>query len=249
MRAGAAALVLAIVVLSGCGGSSHTSSQANLSPLESVRQAATKTAGKTSEHLALKGSVTVNGQPVLVSGKGDFKSRSGTMTLDFNVGPLSGTLDAVVDGNTLYVKSPLFTGSVPAGKPWVKIDLAKTASAGGLPLSTVAAQDPAGTLKQLKALSGVTKIGSEQVGGVDATHYRGRVPKTTAHPGAAYDVWIGNDDGYVHRVSFRSLVAPKERLATTIDLSDFGKSVTVNVPPASQTADAANLNISGLLGG
>jgi hypothetical protein len=248
MRAGALALVLGLLVVAGCGGSSHTSSQSRLAPLASVRQAATKTARETSEHLALRGSVTVNGQPVLVSGKGDFRNRSGAMALGFNVGPLSGTLDAVVDGSTLYIRSPLFAGSLPPGKTWAKVDLTKT-SAGGLPLSTVAAQDPAATLKQLRALSRVTKIGSEQVGGVDATHYRGRVAKTATHPAAAYDVWIGDDDGYVHRVSFRSLIGPNERLATTIDLSDFGKTVTVNVPPAAQTADAADLNISGLLGG
>ena len=229
--------VMLVLLLAACGGSKGTSKPA-VTPLAAVQQAARKTAKEPSEHLALKGSVTINGQPVLVSGSGDFKGRAGALTLDFNLGGLTGTLGAVVDGATLYLRSPLFAGALPAGKTWVQLDLAR-----GGALSTVAGQSPASTLANLAALSRVTTVATDN----GTTHYRGRLAKTATRPGGSYDVYVG-DDGYVHRVTFSSLVAPQERLNTTIDLSDFGKSVTVRIPAASESAPSTSIPLPGIGG-
>jgi hypothetical protein len=247
MRGVALAAVLVVLAAVGCGGS-KSSSTSNLTPLAAVKQAATKTADQPSEHLALKGSVTVNGQPVVVTGNGDFKDRTGSMSLDFNVAGLSGSIDAVVDGTDLYMSSPLFSDSLPNGKKWVKLDLQKAGKARGLDLSTVAGQAPATTLKELGALSKVTEVGDEQVGGTDTTHYRGKLAKTATHPAGTYDVWVGKDDGYVRRVQVASQLGPQQRLQSTLDFSDFGKDVNVKVPSPSETADATNLSIPGLGG-
>ena len=57
----------------------------------------------------------------------------------------------MIQGTTLYVRSPLFADALPKGKTWLKLDLSKQASAQGLDLTTLAAQDPAQTLARLQA--------------------------------------------------------------------------------------------------
>jgi len=248
MRARAAALLLvAPLVLAACGGS-KSGSKPTLTPLAAMQEAAKTTAGQTSEHMVLKGAVTVSGQAVTVTGDGDFQSRAGSLHLDFNAAGLTGGIDAVLQGTDLYLKSPLFADALAKGKSWLKLDLAKAAKAHGIDLSTLAAQDPAQTLAQLGRLTKVTEVGSEQVGGTDATHYRGRLAKSATSPGGLYDVWVGKDDGYVHRVQYSSVLGPKQRLDVTMDLSDFGKDVTIKIPSAAETADATNLNVPGLGG-
>ena len=93
-------------------------------------------------------------------------------------------------------------------------------------------------------------IVKDKVDGVDTTHYRGRLAAQTAGGTAGpFDVWVGKDDGYVRRVQFATGAAASTASARlTMDLSDFGKDVTITVPSAAETADATTLNIPGLGG-
>ncbi len=248
------ALLLLLIVplaLVACGGGKSSSSELKLSPTAYVKQAAQKSSAASSVHMKLKGSVTVpGGQSVVLSGDGGFTQHDGSFRLDFNAGGLSGSIDAVIQGTQLYVRSPLFADGLPKGKTWLKLDLSKQASAQGLDLTKLAAQDPAQTLARLSQLGNVKEIGTEQVDGVETTHYRGRLARQTAGATAGpFDVWVGKDDGYVRRVQFATGAAgstPSTHL--TMDLSDFGKDVIITVPSAAETADAKSLNIPGLGG-
>jgi len=123
-----ALLLLAVLPLAACGGSKKSTSQTNLSPSAAVREAATKTAAKGSEHIGLNGTAVLSGQQVTVTGNGDFKGHEGTLHLDFNAGGLAGTIDAVVEGTKLYMRSPLLLSSLKSGKTWLEIDIANPAS-------------------------------------------------------------------------------------------------------------------------
>jgi hypothetical protein len=231
-----ALLVLVVPLAAACGGSKKQPASEAPSPTAAVKEAAKKTASAGSEHVELKGTATVSGQAVTVDGNGDFKGHAGTLHVDFNAAGLTGTIDAVLRGRTLYMRSPLLT---LGGKPWLKLDLDK-ASGSGLDFTKLAAQDPAETLRQVGALKHVSAVGSEEIGGVETTHYRGR------SKAGAYDVFVGNDDGYVHRLTVASALPSKGTLDATMDFSDFGKHVTITVPPASQTrAGTAGLDIIG----
>jgi hypothetical protein len=239
-----ALLVLVVLPLAACGGAKKNASETNASPPQAVREAAVKTVAQKGEHVALNGTATLSGQQVIVTGNGDFKGHAGMFHLNFSAGGLSGTIDAVLDGTKLYLRSPLLASG---SKPWLELDMARAKSTGtGATLSAIAAQDPTRTLEQLGALSHVTKIGDEQVGGVATTHYRGRLAASASHSSGIYDVWVGAD-GYVHRVRVSSRIAAGATLDATTDLSDFGKSVTVTVPPASQTVVKPTLSLN--LGG
>jgi uncharacterized protein YdeI (BOF family) len=263
-RAALALLVLAPLALAACGGGSKKNAGATeLTPVAYVKQAAHKTAAAASEHMTLKGTVAVQGQVVTVSGGGNFDnaSKTGAMHVDFNVGGLTGGIDEIIHGTTIYMKSPLFSAVMPSGKSWMKIDLQRALQSRGIDFSTLGSQDPTTTLAQLQRIGTVTEVGDEDVGGTATTHYRAHIDLAKAQQGARIkaltnatygpiDVWIGKDDGLVRRLKLVLSVAPngaaEQTISITTEFSDFGKAVRVALPAASETFDATNASLKGL---
>jgi hypothetical protein len=255
-------LVFLVLPLAACGGGSKSSGQpSNMTPVAYVKSSAAKTAQTPSEHVALKGSLTVGGTLVTIDGTGDFDNakKLGSMHADFSAGGLSGTLDEVLNGTTIYLQSPLLTSNLPKGKTWLKLDLQKAAPK-GIDLSALTTQSPTKLLSQLQAAGNTTKVGDETINGTATTHYRAKLDvsklaKAAAVANATYaplDIWIGKDDGYVHRIhtayTIKVANTSAQSIAVTVDFSDFGKSVSVSVPAASATVDGTGRAIPGLGG-
>lgn len=253
-------LVLLVLPLAACGGGKSSAPPTNMTPIAYVKSAATKTAQSPSEHVALKGSATLGTTLVTVDGTGDFDNakKLGSMHADFSAGGLSGAIDEVLSGTTVYLQSPLLTSNLPKGKTWLKLDLTKVAPK-GLNLSALTNESPAELLSQLRAAGNVTKVGDETINGSATTHYRGRLDasKLSKVTGVAItygpvNVWIGKDDGYVHRMQMEYTVkagkAARQSIGLTMDFSDFGKGVIVSVPSASETVDGTGQAITGLGG-
>lgn len=263
-RRAAVALLALPLALAACGGGAKktggTTSAATTaglaSPLAVVQSAAEKTAGAGSETMILKATAKTQGQQVTISGNGGFdtKNKTGSMHLEFAAGAVNTSIDEVMSGTTVYLKSPLFSAMLPAGKKWLKIDLQKAGKSAGLDVSALMSQDPTQALTALKALKGATKVADEQLPSGPATHYRATIDasklpaavKAKGLSAGSYDVWIGGD-GYVHRVRTTISGGTTGTATVTVDLADFGKSVSVTVPPASEIA-AAGGSIPGLGG-
>jgi hypothetical protein len=260
-------LLLLVPLAAACGGGGHKSSStttAGVSPVAFVKGAAHKTAQAPSEHITLQGTTKVSGQAIGLSGQGDFDNakKLGSVHATFTAGGLNGAIDEVVSGTTIYLKSPLFSAALPAGKTWLKLDLQKFGQSQGIDLSALTSQNPADALDQLARTGSVTEVGDETIKGADTTHYRAhidpaKVPqgkKLQALANAKYgpvDIWIGKDDGYVHRMRTSYSVKPTgtaaaQSVAFTMDFSDFGKMVDVSLPPASSTVDATKAAIGGV---
>jgi hypothetical protein len=243
------ALAALAFVAAGCGGGG-SSSQTKLTPSAYVMQSAKKSAQATSQHIQLNGNTTVQGQTVAMKGSGDFDNtaKTGAMTLKALVGGLSMQIDEVVDGTVIYMKSPLFAANLPAGKTWIRLDLQQAAAQQGLDLGGLLSQKPSDSLAQLQALGKVTEVGEEEIGGAKTTHYRAtidrtKLPKQLAKLNATfgtYHVWIGNDDQYVRRLKM-SYSVQQQSIAMTMNFSDFGKDVSVDVPTADESVDAMTL--------
>jgi hypothetical protein len=225
-----------------------------LAPVAYVKKAAAKTAKAQSEHAKLEGAVTLQGQKIAMTGEGDFDnaSHAGTMEVHAKVAGVDVQIDEVLSGTSIYLRSPLLAAAMPAGKTWMRLDLQKLGKSQGVDLSALLAQNPTQTFSQLQSSGHVTKVGDETIDGTDTTHYRGRLDLTelkqfagaTAQP---YDVWIGKDDGYVHRIE-TGFSAGQQSITTTMDFSDFGKDVTVTVPPQSETFEATAKSLDQLGG-
>jgi hypothetical protein len=231
------ALLVLVLPLAACGGGSKAPSS-SASPLDAVKAAAQKTYAAGSEALALTANVQVSGQAAALAGTGSFETKSarGSMHLNLKAGPIATTVDEVLAGTAVYLKSPLLVSGLPGGKTWVKLDLAKV-HVSGLDLQSLLAQNPGGQLKQLQTLKSATKVGSDQIG----THYKVQAATGTI---TGYDVWVGND-GYIHRVV---VAESSPKVSVTIDLSKFGEKVTAAAPPAAQVYESKNGSIPGLGG-
>jgi hypothetical protein len=224
-------IVLAFVVLplalAACSETQYKAARA-LAPATTVQQAAKKTAAATSEHVVLDASGTGGMFSGTVTGSGDFDNANhrGSFHLDVTN---YGSIDAVVDGTSAYVKAPFLATFLPAGKTWLELN-AKTRNSGLLP------QNPKQALARLKKLANVRKVGDETIDGVSTTHYHG----TARLDRGTFDVWVGKDDGYVRRVQ-AAAGGKNGNGQGTVTFSKFGEPVTVSVPPASETADATHL--------
>ena len=259
------ALAVLVLPLAACGGGTSSAPVAHLTPLAYVKSAAAKTARAPSEHATLRAAVGVAGQAVTVSGAGDFDNTShrGSMHAEFAVAGLSGTIDEVIAGTTIYLRSPLLAASLPQGKTWLKLDLQKFGKSKGIDFNQLLTQNPAQSFEQLKASGRVTEVGDETIDGVETTHYRAHIDPAKLPQGAKiealtnarygpYDVWVGKDDGYIHRTkntySYTAPGAGRQTAMMTMNFSDFGKDVTVTVPAAEETVDATDQSIKGLGG-
>jgi hypothetical protein len=78
----------------------------------------------------------------------------------------------------VYLNLPVLARVMPGGKPWIKVDLNAVGKQAGIDLSqfTQLGTDPSRMVDWLRAASGnVTTVGTEQLDGVDTTHYRATV--------------------------------------------------------------------------
>jgi len=260
-------LLLAPLALAACGGSSGVGASPPLKvdPVAYVKHSAKKTATAPSEHMTMTMTMTVAGQKITAKGSGDYINNppQGTFDMSMSLMGQNMTFNAVEDGTTMYMQSPMLTSKLPAGKTWAKIDLQKANAARGIDTSSLMSQNPAQALQRVEAAGTVKSLGTETIDGVETTHYQvtnidvsklpqGSKIQAMAHPTyGPMDVWIGNSDGYVYRetVSFSySVMGQKGSADIQVDLSDFGKKVTVTVPPANDVFDATNLSTGGLGG-
>jgi hypothetical protein len=234
------ALALAVLplALAACGGGGSKTSSSSAAPIDAVKAAAQKTYAAGSESLALSANAEASGQAVALSGTGAFDIRGarGSMHLNVKAGPVATTVDEVLVGSALYLRSPLLTSGLPGGKKWLKLDLQKL-RVPGLDLQSLLAQNPGDELKRLQALKRATKVGTDPVG----THYKVQASTGTIR---GYDVWVG-DDGYIHRVV---VAEAKPKVSVTLDLSKFGDKVTASAPPAAQVYESKSGSIPNLGG-
>jgi hypothetical protein len=246
-------VVLAGVALVGALALTACGSSVSLTP---VAKAADSTLKQQSEHVALTGSVTVAGKTLTVSGDGDFQSNPnlGAMTLKMSGGGLDTTMEEVIDGTTIYMRSPLFSKGLPAGKTWVSLDLEKQGKQLGIDFSQFAQTNPTDALSALKKAGSVTKAGTETIDGESTTHYLARIDLSKAPQGkqleksahvkyAPVDVWVG-DGNLLRRMTMHySIDAAGQAMATTMTMSftSYGEHVTAQVPSADETVDMSKL--------
>ncbi|MFE7116331.1 hypothetical protein ACFU99_13025 [Streptomyces sp. NPDC057654] len=241
-------------------------------------QAITAAYKKTSAAKSAK-VVMTQSMPAAMKGGGDTKV-SGVMgwnptIMDVNVGDNATGSGAGQAGKThmIWVDNVMYVEGKPedlGGKKWAKVDLmaaAKESGAGAQALKQMTAgledmnQDPAQQLAILLSAPNIEYVGSEDVGGRRAEHYKGALPvetalksnknvealtpqqreklianvKKTGIENYDYDAWVNSDD-YPVKMDIR-MKTPRGAIRLTADYSDYGAKAAVQVPPADETAD------------
>lgn len=192
----------AVLLTAGCGvsatddaatgpqevviGGSGTSGAAEAGYLS---QAAEATGAVKTQKMALE--MTMDGLPtgtVTITSEGAFDNESGRgrMTMDMGaafeggMGPDdalpegAGVMEMVVDGDIVYVKSPLFSMMGDSDKPWIKVD-ARELGSGDVGLGGSATADPAAFLDFLEGAGTVEEVGTEEIRGVPTTHLEAEI--------------------------------------------------------------------------
>ena len=264
-------LALSLLV-AGCGGDGGPAPEA------AVAEAAGKTTDAGSGRIAItadtevpkRGTLSFNGEGVF-----DYRERRGHMSLDLSAlagaaNPDAARADFVFDDLVMYMRFPALARELGTKKPWLKIDLEAAGKQQGVDLSqfTQFNQDPTQAIQYLRAASkGIEEVGTEDVRGVETTHYRAtidlrKVPdvvpeeqrdalrqsvdaiiERTGQSEIPTDVWI-DEEGRVRKQRYTQRIpAGTDELEQTItmELYDFGTEVTVEIPPANQVTDLLDI--------
>jgi hypothetical protein len=253
--------LLALTLLSGCGGAADSSLFAT-----AVRN--TEAAGGAEVVFTMRMEAPGLPEPLVMNGSGveDAGKRRGHLT--FDMGPMGG-MEVVADGLTMYMRSELF-GAPLGGKDWIKIDIERAGSSMGLDLggSGQLGQSASEQLRMLRAVSGdVSEEGREEVAGTETTHYSatvdlrrypdvvpedqreearrgiGRLIELTGQSEIPMDVWI-DDDQRVRRMTWKQSMrqGPVEvKMDITAEYVRFGVPVDIDVPDGDDVFDATDL--------
>ena len=221
-------------------------------PIEAAQFVAQATrATEKAQTVKLKESISLLGAKIAVNGA----MRFGDKTIDASVTATTpgGPVQVVVSGGDVYLKG---LGLGEPGKPWTKNAGAAQQISGALQQA-----DPRKTLQMLSGVGTLRPVGKETVNGVPATHYSVTIDLAKAakqHPqlaeilGAlikqgvkveAEQLWVDSQQRPVRvttTVRAPDPMGKTNKLITSTqeaDFLDWGKPVTIAVPPASQVSD------------
>lgn len=103
----------------------------------------------------------------------------GGATGDLSTDPDDWRLEAILDGDVIYLNFPLLADKLPEGKGWIKGNINELAGQAGGELGqfgSFAKTDPRDALSYLDAISGgIETVGSDELRGVATTHYRASI--------------------------------------------------------------------------
>jgi hypothetical protein len=200
-----ALLALGTALLAGCGGGDTPVAGGQPISFRELSEAARTSADATSGRFAFTMDMTYPGaaEPLSFSGGGAFDTPTerASFTVDmsslveFLAGflpdaerapgapdfgdPSQWQIEVVQDGLALYMRLPAVAEQLPAGKSWVRMDLAQAAQARGFDftqLQRFAKNDPRAVLDYLRAASSrIERVGTEELRGVEATRYHATV--------------------------------------------------------------------------
>jgi len=184
--------------------------------------------------------------------------------------PSGWKVEAIQDGTVSYVRFPAVDDQLPAGKSWVRTDESKPGEKQGtdFDFQQLTNNDPRELLDFLQGASGEIEIvGTEQLRGVETTHYRATidpleyeklvppdeqqeleslVEQMAAQSGLGeipVDVWL-DEGGLVRKLTMTvSATQPgtsgSSDASMTFEIYDYGEDVAIELPPASEVVDAS----------
>jgi hypothetical protein len=260
-----------VALAAGCGGGGDSSAQAT------VVAAADKTADEGSARVSMKGAVEGNADDQsTLTASGAFDGDRGRTIMTVDDGGRREETQLAFDGTVYYIKlPPAGQAGLPEGKDWIKMDVAEFSPGGeNEDLSSFmqfSQSDPTQTLGFLKGASDDFEVvGTEDVRGVETTHYSGTIDLQTVADesdelGDVYEqlldksefkeipaeVWI-DADGLCRRINYE-LPVPEQRgggtATLTVEFYDFGEDVEVEPPTEAESYDlgeAANPTTTGV---
>ncbi|MFI6642327.1 hypothetical protein [Streptomyces sp. NPDC050504] len=201
-----------------------------------------------------------------VTGTVRMRYTGGTMAENMRKAGVEGAFETRYLRDAYYVNMGDAVTRQTGGRPWIRYayaDMAKIMGAAGDAVKDQMQNNtPDKGVKSLLASGDVKKVGEEEVRGVSATHYSGTVDvadlakKNTGLDAARLeelqeqltkagittqkiDIWVDGNDLLVKKVESGQMKTGT--FNSTVYYSDYGTDASVQAPPASQSADFADL--------
>jgi hypothetical protein len=249
----------------GKGGDAAEARPSATPPVRAVQDAYRKTVAAGTAKMTVTSEVVAEGQDLTAHGSGvaDLKDGTSRVTLTSQGTTVE---QRVLDGVVYQRPAGEERGTLPDGKTWTKIDLARLAKTGSAGRAQVS--DPAEPVRYLKNLGSedVTRLGTRTLDGTPTTHYRLSVPVSALSQGDAgqerelrrrlgtstlpLDLWL-DGQGRLRQERVRLTLHPLDRKTpgqenaavtstTVLRFSDYGTEVRVGAPPAGDTTDVTD---------
>jgi hypothetical protein len=200
------------------------------------------------------------GGSFVMTGTGRQRGQEISMSVRLHGSGLDTTMELVglrePSGYVMYIRSPLFGSQLPAGKSWLRVDLAKEGRALGIDFDALLDVSES-TLPVRRGLVSSRLLGREAVAGRNAKHYRvvvdlervaAAVPSYRRQLRAlekatgvdlgrqSQDVWVGAD-GRLARLRYTSPAANGAVMTQTLTYTAYGVPVRITAPPAESVFD------------
>jgi hypothetical protein len=243
--------LLALAVLSGCGGAE--------SSLFATAVRNTENAGGAELAFQATFRAPGTGQPVVMTGTGVEDLAEQRARIEMEV-PGAGSMELIADELVMYIHFDAFAQEL--GKEWMKLDLERAYDDLGIDMGALG-QVGQGTSEQLRMLGevsdGITDEGREQVRGVGTTHYSATVDlhkypdddiekiiELTGQSEIPFDVWI-DDEERIRRMEWKQSVARDQEPGTLVaEYVRFGVPADIDVPDDDDVFDATGLAVQGM---
>jgi hypothetical protein len=243
--------------------------------LSPIAEAAERTSELAGGHFAGTGSATGSGIDMTMSFSGTYEEDRTQMRMYFQaptapqVAAMMNPFTAVQDGLTMYMSTPFFSGQLPDGASWLKLDLSEFVAESSSGPSSFGSMDARAVLGQLEMVSDDARtVGKERIRGVICTRYAATIDphlqaeqlrdagndlaaelieRQAGH--SSVDVWVDRK-GLVRRtamaVPFGLPGGPTGQMSMTMDFFGFGAVQEIEVPPEDATFDATDLGLETL---
>jgi hypothetical protein len=234
----------------GQGGGNHDGDGGD--PVALIRAVTAKVEDAGAYRATFQMSITAQGQTIEATGEGEFSDDplQAHVTYDFtNMPGVAGgfEMEMILDGSVMYMRSPMLSQSSGLDTDWISMDLEELAPGfSDLASLSQGQNDPTAQLEYLRGISDAEEVGTEQVAGVQTTHYSGTVDLDAAYDrlpddtrgelkqaiaqarkqfgnGAMpVDVWI-DGDGLLRRMTISLESGGNSAI-------DFGMNMTMEIP-------------------
>ncbi|MEU9891861.1 LppX_LprAFG lipoprotein [Sphaerisporangium sp. NPDC051011] len=172
-----------------------------------------------------------------------------------------GGVRVILLGDTAYLKMDMLSKLVGGTKPWIKIDLKKAGDSAGVDVNQFLRQaqqvDLQSSVKMLTSSKDVAKVGTESVGGVETTHYKGTFSVAEAVKQLTpemrqnlegrlsdvkdmkFDAWI-DAQNLPRKVEMNGAAGQDGTFKLAAQFTSFNDAAEVTAPPADQVGELPN---------
>ncbi len=246
-RIGVSVAAVALAFTAGCGGDSGGEATPEETSLTQANFASAVTEAHADVQTAhVEAKIEAQGQQFTMNGDVDGTPNRLAAAFTMSGQALGGNARFILVDKVMYLQIP---GMTPNNK-YIKFDLARSDAPGAAMLSQLLDQvnqlDPSKSAEMFKAITRLQERGTEEIDGVQTTHYtvdvdtqkalevmgldgtvpQGQMPKTLTE-----DVWLDSDN------RMRRIRMNMQGFTMDMTYSQWGEPVDISAPPASQTTD------------